>query len=247
MRYVLTRKSEEAVRRFLASPVLLAFDFDGTLAPIVGDPDRARLRPATRRLLRRVAEAWPCVVISGRSRADVRNKLFGTGIRRTFGNHGAEPWADARRARKQVARWGASLAKDLANLSGIRIDNHRLSVTVHYRHCDPRASARSQILDAARMLPEARLICGKLAVSVIPARAPNKGTALRAELARLACDRALYVGDDETDEDVFALDRGIRLLSVRVGRKHRSRAQYFLRNQAEIDEFLRILIASQPV
>ena len=75
MRYVLTRKSEEAVRRFLASPVLLAFDFDGTLAPIVGDPDRARLRPATRRLLRRVADAWPCVVISGRSRADVERKL----------------------------------------------------------------------------------------------------------------------------------------------------------------------------
>jgi trehalose 6-phosphate phosphatase len=247
MRYVLTRRSEEAVRRFLASPVLLAFDFDGTLAPIVGDPDRARLRSATRRLLRRVAEAWPCVVISGRSRADVANRLSGTGIHRTFGNHGAEPWADARGARKQVARWGASLAKDLANLSGIRIENHRLSVTVHYRYCDPRASARSQILDTARALPEARLICGKLAVSVIPARAPNKGTALRAEMARLACDRALYVGDDETDEDVFALDRGIRLLSVRVGRKVRSRAQYFLRNQAEIDEFLRILIASLRV
>ena len=108
MRYVLTRKSEEAVRRFLASPVLLAFDFDGPLAPFVGDPDRARLRPATRRLLRRVAEAWPCVVISGRSRADVRNKLFGTGIRRTFGNHGAEPWADAREARKQGLQGGVA-------------------------------------------------------------------------------------------------------------------------------------------
>ncbi len=55
------------------------------------------------------------------------------------------------------------------------------------------------------------------------------------------CDTALYVGDDDTDEDVFALDQPGRLLTIRVGRKLDSLAGYFLRNQAEIDVLLRVL------
>jgi len=52
---------------------------------------------------------------------------------------------------------------------------------------------------------------------------------------------ALYVGDDETDEDVFAL-RDARILSVRVGKKNGSAARYFLKRQAEITEVLRLLV-----
>ncbi len=92
MLYVLSRKSKTLLRELTASKALLAFDFDGTLAPIVDDPGRARMRSRTRRLLRRLASAYPCAVISGRSRADLRERLAGTGIRRTIGNHGAEPW-----------------------------------------------------------------------------------------------------------------------------------------------------------
>jgi trehalose-6-phosphatase len=49
------------------------------------------------------------------------------------------------------------------------------------------------------------------------------------------------VGDDETDEDVFALDQPGRLLTIRVGRKPGSRADYYLESQAGIDPFLRLL------
>ena len=47
----------------------------------------------------------------------------------------------------------------------------------------------------------------------------------------LGCDTALYVGDDETDEDVFALDEPGRLLTVRVGNAP-SRAAFYLQRQA---------------
>ncbi len=80
-------------------------------------------------------------------------------------------------------------------------------------------------------------------MSIVSQRAPHKGIALRAELVRLKCDRAVYVGDDETDEDVFSLtDDGLSLFAIRVGRKNHSRAGYFLRNQEEIDELLRLLL-----
>jgi len=241
MRWALSRKSREVLRRFMTSDVLLAFDFDGTLAPIVNDPDRARMRFTTRRLLRRLAGAALCVVISGRSRADVRNKLVGTGVRHVIGNHGAEPWERAAETALQVARWNAALVRNLPVLPGLRIENKKMSVTLHYRQCRWRTRARSEILRVARLLPEVRLIGGKEAVSLVSKNAPSKGTALRRELSRWACDRALYVGDDETDEDVFSLSGDPRLLTIRVGRKRNSAAQYFLRNQPEIDDLLRCL------
>ena len=49
------------------------------------------------------------------------------------------------------------------------------------------------------------------------------------------------MGDDETDEDVFAL-RDARILTVRVGKKNGSSARYFLTRQAEIAEVLRLLV-----
>jgi trehalose 6-phosphate phosphatase len=55
------------------------------------------------------------------------------------------------------------------------------------------------------------------------------------------CSAALYVGDDVTDEDVFAL-RDARILTVRIGKKKGSSARYFLKRQAELAEVLRLLV-----
>ena len=46
------RRSFATLRDFARRRVLLAFDFDGTLAPIVRDPDAAAMRPRTRRAAR---------------------------------------------------------------------------------------------------------------------------------------------------------------------------------------------------
>ena len=54
--------------------------------------------------------------------------------------------------------------------------------------------------------------------------------------------RALRARTDETDEDVFQIDRPGQLLSIRVGRKRTSAAPYYIRNQAEIDRLLETLV-----
>jgi trehalose 6-phosphate phosphatase len=243
MRYALSHRSGEILRQFAASKTVFAFDFDGTLAPIVNDPESACMRRTTRLLLQKLASVRTCMALSGRARADLKNKLAGTGIRRLIGNHGAAPWEGERRTRKTVALWARALAKDLPDLPGLWIENVRLSLTVHYRQCRRKAEARRAIARAVRWLPNARLIGGKEAVSIVSQEAPHKGDALRAELARLKCGQALYVGDDETDEDVFAAgDAEPSLFTIRVGRKIGSRAGYYLRNQEEIDELLRVLV-----
>jgi trehalose 6-phosphate phosphatase len=62
----------------------------------------------------------------------------------------------------------------------------------------------------------------------------------------LSCDAAIYVGDDQTDEDAFAAGPPDRLLAIRVGARRGSRARYTLRNQAEVDDLLRALVALRP-
>ena len=78
-----------------------------------------------------------------------------------------------------------------------------------------------------------RIIGGKLTVNFLVPDAPHKGLALERERAHFACDTVIYVGDDETDEDVFQLDRPGQLLSIRVGLKRSSAAPYYIRHQAK--------------
>ncbi|MBH0203695.1 MAG: hypothetical protein HP496_15680 [Nitrospira sp.] len=50
-----------------------------------------------------------------------------------------------------------------------------------------------------------------------------------------------FIGDDETDEDVFGLTEGL-IMGVRVGHQVGSRARYYLKHQSEIEEVIRFLV-----
>jgi trehalose 6-phosphate phosphatase len=241
MRHILGRLGLDVLRQIASSRVLVGFDFDGTLAPIVRDPERAAMRPTTRRLLAQVARCYPCVVISGRARSDALERLRGVGTVEVIGNHGGEPWQGSRRALRAVREWSPLLSRRLASLQGVTVEDKAYSLAIHYRKSREKTKTRLAIQEATAGLGDVRLIRGKQVVNVLPSDAPHKGMALQKARARQGCDTALYVGDDDTDEDVFALEEPGRLLTVRVGRKLDSLADYFLRSQAEIDALLRLL------
>ena len=239
MKHLLSRESIAMVARLAQQRTLCAFDFDGTLAPIAREPWLAHLRRRTRELLRRLADLYPCIVVSGRARADVLGKLSGIAVARAIGNHGAET-ETARGSRRRVKRWKTALEDSLSDIPGVWVEEKGFSLAVHYRRCAQKAEARRRILAAANGLRQAHIFGGKQVVNVAPCGAPNKGDALARERDRLRCDWVLYVGDDENDEAAFAL--GGNLVSVRIGRKLRSHARYYLRTQAEIDALLELLV-----
>jgi trehalose 6-phosphate phosphatase len=242
MKNILSLTNRQVLQQFAWSNVLLAFDFDGTLAPIVSKPERAVMRPTTRQLLEQVAKLYPCIVISGRAQLDARRMLRGVGVREIIGNHGLEPFGATVRLMYEVQRWRCLLEKRLAALRGVTVEDKTYSIAVHYRHSRAKKKARAAILRAASSLGRTRLIGGKQVVNIIPDGAPHKGIALEHERTRLLCDTAIYVGDDETDEDVFTLDQPGQLLAIRVGLESTSAASFYIRSQREIDTFMQVLV-----
>ena len=242
MKDILSGAQRHVLDEFVSSNVLLAFDYDGTLAPIVSDPDRAEMRKRTRGLLEELVEVYPVVVISGRAHADVLRRVRGLNLAGVVGNHGIERWHTAGTQVAEVEAWRQALQAALAPLKGVTIEDKIYSIAVHYRRSRERKVARAEILKAAAALGDVRVIGGKQVVNILPKGAPHKGIALERERDRLGCDTALYVGDDETDEDVFALDQPGRLLTIRVGPKRSSAASYCILDQRVLDRLLRALI-----
>ena len=83
-------------------------------------------------------------------------------------------------------------------------------------------------------------------LNLLPPGAPHKGEALSALLAQTHCDRALYVGDDAYDEEVFRL-RSPAILSVRVDHDPNSAADLFLRGQKDVARLVRELVRMTAV
>jgi trehalose 6-phosphate phosphatase len=237
-RSILSGRNLADLRRIARADVLLAFDFDGTLAPIAPTPARARMRAATRRRLRDLTHLYPCAVISGRALADVSEKIAGTDIRRVFGNHGLEVAGLRRRPDPVVRRWLGPLHDQLAHLQGIVVEDKRHSVSVHYRAAQNRRAALAAIERVVGGLPGVRAIIGEAAMNLLPRGRANKGVALAQALELSGCDAAIYVGDDQTDEDAFRVSGPFEVLGVRIGRSAASAARYHLESQAAIDRLL---------
>ena len=244
---LLSPKGRRELRKLAASRALLAFDFDGTLAPIVRHADRAAMRPRTRALLAEVASRFPCAVVSGRARADLRHRLAGIPVRWLIGNHGAEGLLEPREARRMrgvVRAWRDDLQARLDPAAGVRIEDKKLSLSVHYRGVPRPAAARRTILAAVSGLPGVRVVEGKRVVNVVLASAPDKGSALTHLVGVARPERVLFVGDDDTDEDAFGRGLGVPVTTVRVGFRGRSRANFFLIGQDAMDRMLEILLAA---
>jgi trehalose 6-phosphate phosphatase len=81
----------------------------------------------------------------------------------------------------------------------------------------------------------------------LPRDSVDKGDALQRARRLLHCDLAIYVGDDDTDEDAFAERPPGVVLGIRIGARRGSRARYHLKNQLEMDTFLQTLIQLRPL
>lgn len=238
--------------------LLVALDFDGTLAEIVPRPADAALIEGAADALRTLARRADTVlaVITGRGVADVRRRVGMNDIHYA-GNHGLEiegpgmrwvhPGAQAERGTLDTVL--ARLENKFAEWPEVIIEDKLVSLSVHFRtvmdtHDNDRiveavyAAART---DGGRI----RLTDGRKVVEIRPDVEWDKGhafTKLRDELGMTKVP-AVYVGDDRTDEDAFrelngACDVGIIVGHERLAETH---ATAVLDSPADVVRFLAAL------
>jgi trehalose 6-phosphate phosphatase len=197
----------------------------------------------TRRLLKRLARCYPCVVISGRSLSDVSHRCRDIGLAAIVGNHGLEPSPEAERYLEFGDTWSPWLRRALRAVEGISVENKRLTISVHYRRAKMKTRALAAIDAVVSRLEGVESSHGLNVVNLVPLGAPNKATALMRLKRQLECPRSLFVGDDITDEAVFEASSDDAVdLAVRIGRNSSSAARYYLKDRAETDRLLVLLL-----
>lgn len=229
--------------------MLCAFDFDGTLAPIVQEPGRACMSAAVLRRLICLKKSARVAIITGRSVADVSTRLdFEPDF--VIGNHGIEGipgWEDRHASYRQVCDdWNRQLTKALNDHAifdpEIWIEQKTFSLSIHYRIARDRNKAEAELLRLfATLMPTPHVVSGKCVFNLLPTDAPDKGMALDRLCELSEAQTAIYVGDDVTDEDVFRLHRK-DWLTVRVERADDSAAEFYLYHRLDVVQLLEILI-----
>lgn len=249
MKYFLSEKNLLLLEAFTFTKVLYAFDYDGTLAKIVPNPHQAFMNQRTTKLLVELAKKAPVAVVSGRGVEDLKKRVPKE-IRLLIGNHGLESnhpqTSSLKRAEKITDQWREILLPALeAHFPAVDLEDKTYSLTLHYRRSRKKKQTKKALTDFVQTLPEApRVIHGKEVLNLVPQGAPHKGMALCQLLMETQVAKALYIGDDETDEDVFCLNDN-RILGVHVGKKKSTQAPYYLQDQSEINHVLQKLIELQ--
>jgi trehalose 6-phosphate phosphatase len=214
---------------------------DGTIAPIVDEPEAAAVPDETRSVLRGLVPRYALVAcVSGRTEEDAR-RVVGVDELVYVGEHGmgldprAEEWADE--------------LDQLVAESGREPERKRYSAAFHYRTADDQAAAVAAL---RRIEHEAaalglRTRWGRKVLEVLPPVDANKGTAVRTLLAERGLRRALYAGDDATDVEAFrgldGLDVALRVAVVSDEGPNElgAAADLILGGTAELVELLRRL------
>ena len=241
-RNILAARNVDALRTLAGRGALLAFDFDGTLAPLGPDANGTRMRTETTELLRALAHATPVAVITGRSVADVTQRLEGIPMQAIVGNHGAEPSRFAARASREVRAWLPALHALVATLPGTVIEDKGQSISVHYWDSrDPTGVVHALEALVPTFSHAVTVVHGTSLVNLVPHGAPDKGDALVRVVRAASLPGAVFVGDELTDEPGFrranAMPDGDGM-SIRIGRSAASAAQFHVETQLDIDAVL---------
>jgi trehalose 6-phosphate phosphatase len=246
MKHLFTADGEQELRALARACTLYAFDFDGTLAPIVRRPEQAQAPQGVMRLLRTLARQAPVAVISGRARADLIERVPAE-VKYLIGNHGNEGLDEGPapgELRAVCESWKRQLLylPHADGLQGAEIEDKGLSLSLHYRLTRNHALAARRLAEVVgQLVPAPEVIGGKCVLNLMPPDARTKYEALLAVVAREGAQRVLFIGDDVTDELVFARAPA-DWTTIRIELDRASRARWFIHQQSEVALLLDMLV-----
>ena len=207
-----------------AGRAVVGLDFDGTLAPIVDDPERAHIHPEAADVLVDLAEVVAAVaVITGRPARqaldlggleEVGNTIGDHGKELyLFGQYGNERWSSTRRRiisprpPQGLSRFLRDLPRTLRNADAADawVEDKGLAHAVHTRRMADPEAAYARLLPALRELADRNDLVLEPGRQVIEVRAPgmDKGKAVETLVEELGAGAFLFAGDDLGDVEAF--------------------------------------------
>ncbi|KAJ4744782.1 Trehalose 6-phosphate phosphatase [Rhynchospora pubera] len=261
-------KFEQIMSASNGKQIVMFLDYDGTLSPIVDDPDSAFMSDTMRKAVRSVARYFPTAIVSGRCRDKVYNFVRLAELYYA-GSHGMDIKGPAKGHKYTKAKAKAVLFQPASEflpmidqvykilmektkeIVGAKVENNRFCVSVHYRCVDEQSwGALAEIVGSVmKGYPKLRLSQGRKVFEIRPTIKWDKGKALEFLLESLGfadCNNVLpvYIGDDRTDEDAFKVLRergqGIGILVSKCPKE--TNASYSLQEPAEVMDFLLKLV-----
>jgi trehalose 6-phosphate synthase/phosphatase len=243
-----------------ASSRLVLLDYDGTLVPFAGTPAEAEPTAEVISLLHRLVElaGVTCVVVSGRSRADLERWVGSVPDLWLVAEHGAVVRSPLTRLWDPVRPlplpdWKSTvmpvLLRYLDRTPGSLIEEKELALVWHHRLAEPEFGewvANELLVNLETMLAdtELRAVRGHKTVEVRFAWASKGAVLPRLQALRPDADFRLAIGDDRTDEDLFE-----RMASsdwtVRVG-DGASSARFSMDDPSEVVQLLSLLLEPSP-
>jgi trehalose 6-phosphate phosphatase len=225
--------------------LLVATDFDGTLAPIATSPQEVRLPWSTWTTLENMATLEDCTlfVLSGRSLEDLKARIKCPAI--LGGNHGLEIEGEGLRFEHERAaelvpeleRVCSGLDDVLRRWRGAFLERKRLTATVHFRDVYERDQHGVVLAVRAHMASFGLTFgmrAGKKALEIHPRVGWNKGAAVNWVRQQLGLDDAccICIGDDRTDETMF--QNCSPAVTIAIGKLTGTSAEYTLRDPVEV-------------
>ncbi|XP_004500616.1 probable trehalose-phosphate phosphatase J [Cicer arietinum] len=227
---------DEIIYSAKGKEIVFFLDYDGTLSPIVADPDKAFMTRKMRATLKDIARHFPTAIVTGRCRDKVFNfvklaELYyaashGMDIMGPTKNGSAVKSNNNNNTNKAVLFQPAGqflpmidevykiLLEKTKCVPGAKVENNKFCLSVHFRCVDEKSWA--PLAEKVRLVlneyPKLRLTQGRKVLEIRPTIKWDKGKALEFLLESLGYENSndvfpIYIGDDRTDEDAFKVLR----------------------------------------
>jgi trehalose 6-phosphate phosphatase len=245
MKYLFSHDGRPALKRLSGDSILIGLDFDGTLSPIVHQPQHAQMPVSMAFELDQLCAVAPVAIISGRKLSDLEPRVSAN-VAYLIGNHGNEGLAaipvDADACRNVCDEWTRQLQRMLKlDAIGVSIEPKGYTLAIHFRHAKDHPAVQKMLSKAfVNLTPAPRVVPGKCVYDLFPPGAICKDDAMDALVKQTQAKTVLYIGDDECDELVFA-NAPPDWITIRVGYWHHSAAKYYLLYQREVHDLLVLL------